>query len=127
MLSFRMEQNLHKRLLRLSIDMTSFIRAHRKDICTYIILKQLYRSSTSIGANYAEAKSSESMKDFIHKVYICRKEAIESKYWLRLLISVESLPSNEGKKLLIEIHEIVLILSKIISKCRAKLRSTSCI
>ena len=46
--------------------------------------KQLVRSSGSVGANYIEANESFSRKDFVMRVKICRKEAKESQYWLRL-------------------------------------------
>lgn len=100
--------------------MTKYVRIHRKDMCSEVITKQLYRSTTSIGANYAEAKSSESMKDFIHKIYLCRKEALESKYWLELLIETNDSCKNHGLILLQEIHEIVLILSKMISTSQSR-------
>ncbi len=47
--------------------------------------KQLVRASGSVGANYIEANESLSKKDFIHRIKICRKEAKESRYWLKLL------------------------------------------
>ena len=50
----------------------------------YTIANQLSRSATSIGANVAEAQSSESASDFIHKMKIAQKEAHETEYWLKL-------------------------------------------
>src|SRR3954468_24510428 len=47
--------------------------------------KQLVRSSGSVGANYIEANESLSRKDFLLRVKISRKEAKESRYWLRLI------------------------------------------
>jgi len=47
--------------------------------------RQLIRSSGSVGANYIEANDSLSKKDFIMRIKICRKEAKESRYWLRLI------------------------------------------
>jgi four helix bundle protein len=46
---------------------------------------QLVRSGTSIGANYCEANGASSSKDFRNKIHICKKEAQETKYWLRML------------------------------------------
>ena len=46
-----------------------------------IISKQFFRSSTSVGANVAEAKSAQSTKDFISKYEIALKETLETKYW----------------------------------------------
>ena len=48
-------------------------------------MKQLVRASGSVGANYIEANEALSRKDFAVRVKICRKEAKESAYWLRLI------------------------------------------
>ncbi len=60
----------------------------------YVLSKQILRAGTSIGANIHEGLSSESKKDFIHKLSIALKESKETSYWLNLLkdsnyISVE--------------------------------------
>jgi four helix bundle protein len=47
--------------------------------------KQVVRASGSIGANYIEANESLSKRDFVLRIKICRKEAKESRYWLRLI------------------------------------------
>lgn len=47
--------------------------------------RQLLRASGSVGANYIEANEAVSRKDFILRIKICRKEAKECGYWLRLL------------------------------------------
>ena len=54
------------------------------DLHRYAIANQLSRSATSIGANVAEAQSSESASDFIHKMKIAQKEAHETEYWLKI-------------------------------------------
>ena len=52
--------------------------------------RQLVKSSGSVGANYIEANEALSRKDFVMRVKICRKEAKESAYWLRLIDTGES-------------------------------------
>jgi four helix bundle protein len=47
--------------------------------------KQFIRASGSIGANYIEANEAIGKKDFVMKIKICRREAKETYYWLRLL------------------------------------------
>jgi four helix bundle protein len=47
--------------------------------------KQLVRASGSIGANYIDANESLSKRDFLMRIKICRKEAKENRYWLRLI------------------------------------------
>jgi four helix bundle protein len=48
-------------------------------------IRQLVKASGSVGANYIEANESLSKKDFVLRIKISRKEAKESRYWLRLL------------------------------------------
>lgn len=79
--------------------------------------KQLIRSSGSIGANYIEANEALSKKDFIMRAKICRKEAKESLYWLKL-IDVEGNPEleREIKVLQKEAKELTHIFGAIVTK-----------
>jgi len=77
--------------------------------------KQLVRSSGSIGANYIEANEALSKKDFIYRIKISRKEAKESKFWLRLLIDSNKEFEHEFKFLIAESDELRKILSAIIN------------
>ena len=58
--------------------------------------RQLIKASGSVGANYIEANESLSKKDFRFRVKICRKEAKESRYWLRL-VDTQSDADLEGE------------------------------
>lgn len=77
------------------------------------IVSQLVRSGTSIGANYCEANGACSKKDFKNKIYFCKKEAIETKYWLRLLAKSDSNLKDRLKTLWKEAQELTLNFSKI--------------
>jgi len=77
-----------------------------------IVSRQLLKSGTSIGANIIEAQNAESVDDFIHKLKIAAKEADKTKYWLLICKESPTYPFEE--KLLIDIQEIMQILSKII-------------
>lgn len=48
-------------------------------------VKQMVRAGGSVGANYIEANEALSPKDFLNRIKICRKEAKESRYWVRLV------------------------------------------
>jgi four helix bundle protein len=79
--------------------------------------KQLIRSSGSVGANYIEANESLGKADFAMRIKICRKEAKESVYWLRLLLDTNSEDfTQEGELLQKEGIELKKILSSIINK-----------
>lgn len=84
-----------------------------KNVITNPIIGQLIRSGTSIGANYCEANGASSKKDFKNKIFICKKEAKETKYWLRLLAKVEEMLKEECRECWQEAQEFTLIFSKI--------------
>ena len=80
---------------------------------TQSILGQLVRSATSIGANYNEADNAESKKDFKHKICLCKKEASETAYWLRMLAKAYPEFANECRVHWKEAHELTLIFESI--------------
>lgn len=83
----------------------------------FVISKQLLRSGTSIGANVEEAIAAFSKRDFTHKMNIAQKEARETKYWLRLLSETE-IVENNSHELLLEIEEIIRILTAIVKSAQ---------
>lgn len=68
--------------------------------------KQLVRSSGSVGANYIEANEKLGEKDLLFRLKIARKEAKESKYWLRLLQELNPEVNEKSKNLLFEVEEL---------------------
>jgi len=79
------------------------------------LISQLVRSATSIGANYMEANNASSRKDFQNKIYICKKEAQETKYWFTLLTKADPSIKGDAIELLDEVQQLILIFQKIIS------------
>ena len=62
-----------------------FVKRIQPTYITKPLINQLIRSATSVGANYCEADDAVSKKDFINKIGICRKEARETKHWLKMI------------------------------------------
>ena len=83
----------------------------------FVLARQLLRSGTSIGANVREAQNAESKADFIHKIKVAAKEADETEYWLLICKNTPSYPFEE--QLLIDVQELLKILSKIISSSKS--------
>ena len=83
-------QDLEKRTFEYAKRVRAFVKRLPKNIPNIEDIKQLVRASGSVGANYIEANEVLSKKDFLMRIKICRKEAKESKYWLRLLDTGES-------------------------------------
>ena len=84
----------------------------------FVLSKQLLRSSTSIGANVAEAQQAQSKADFISKISIALKETTETKYWLRLLNATDYLSDVEIKTILADCVEIEKILTTILKSSK---------
>jgi len=78
------------------------------------LISQVVRSGTSIGANYMEADGAESKKDFQHKIAICKKEAKETKHWLRMIGKANPEKLDDCRELWKEANELALIFSAIL-------------
>jgi four helix bundle protein len=89
------------------------------------VINQLVRAGTSIGANYCEADDAESKKDFRHKIALCRKEARETKYWLRMVAKAAPARKTEARTLWKEAKELHLIFVAIVRTTDRNLRIAS--
>lgn len=106
--------DLEERTAKFGEDIIEFTKTVKRDEIIKPILNQLIRSGTSIGANYCEADGAESGKDFKHKIGICKKEAKETKYWLRMMAKATPIKANECRQLWKEVQELTLIFSSIL-------------
>jgi len=106
--------NLEDRTVKFSEDIIIFLKKLKKDALIMPLTNQLIRSATSIGANYCEANGASSKKDFKNKIYICKKEAKETKYWLQLIGKANSENTEECRRLWKEAQELTMIFSKIV-------------
>ena len=77
------------------------------------LIKQLVGAGTSVGANYCEADDAVSKKDFRHKIGICKKEARETKFFLRMIVRAIPELGEAAKPLWQEAKELHLIFAKI--------------
>jgi four helix bundle protein len=76
-----------------------------------ILLRQIVRSATSVGANYRAALRGGSTADFISKLTISEEEADETCYWLKIMIEIGLFPRKRFEPLLQETDEITAILT----------------
>jgi len=107
------EYDLEERTAKFSEDIIIFARTIKRDDINRNISTQLARAATSIGANYYEANASSSKKDFRNKIYISKKEANETKYWLRLLAKHHPELRDKIREFWKEAHELHLIFQKV--------------
>jgi four helix bundle protein len=110
-------RDLEERTFRFAECVRAFVKLLPKTISNIEDVRQLVRASGSVAANWIEADEALSKKDFLMRVKICRKEAKESRLFLRLIDTGLAKPTLSGRnKLADEARELTLIFSSIISK-----------
>jgi four helix bundle protein len=106
--------DIRERTFQFAVRVLKAVRQLPDDSATRVVAYQLTKSATSVGANVEEADGAESRRDFVHKMSIARKEARESRYWLRV-VRAAILDNREFSALEQESDELVRILSAIIA------------
>jgi four helix bundle protein len=89
-----------------------------KNQITKDMITQLVNAATSIAANYCEADSAESRKDFEHKLGICKKESKETRLWLRLVVTAAPELKEHAEPLWKEADELLRIFITIVKKSK---------
>jgi len=112
--------NLEERTAKFSENVVVLLSGIKKNPINLPIISQLVRAATSIGANYCEANDASSRKDFRNKIYVCKEEANETKYWLRILAQAEPAIKDKIRILWQEAQELNLIFQKIVNSLNAK-------
>lgn len=88
----------------------------------FVLSKQVLRSGTSIGANVTEADEAQSKADFVSKLSIGLKEAVETEYWLRLLRDEGFITPQQGDSMLSECKELIRLLTASIKTVKRGLK-----
>ncbi|HEY4508354.1 MAG TPA: four helix bundle protein [Candidatus Paceibacterota bacterium] len=109
--------DLEERTFNFARDVRTFVKKLPRTTANIEDIKQVARSSGSIGANYIEAQEYTGTKDRIHRMRISRKESKESRFWLRLFDTGENTElDTERKRLVQEANELMLIFGAIVRK-----------
>ena len=106
--------DLEERTARFGEDIIDFVKTLPINPINNELISQIVKSGTSVGANYMEADGAESKKDFRHKIAICKKEAKETKHWLRMIAKANPDRKEKCKELWSEAQELTLIFSSIL-------------
>jgi four helix bundle protein len=107
--------DLEERTAVFAENSRAFVKRLRRTIGNIEDAKQFIRASGSVGANYIEANEAIGKRDFVMKIKICRREAKETRYWLRLL-DVDGDLEQERQKLSSEAKELMNIFGAIVRK-----------
>lgn len=108
--------DIHERIFAFVIRILKMIKYIPPTVENKIIVNQLVRAATSVGANDQEADGVSSKRDFIHCYTIVRKELKETRYWLSILSELDGKLKERMPDLLKENDELIKIISSIISK-----------
>ncbi len=109
--------DLEERTIKFARRVRDFVKQLPKTLANTEDIKQLVKSSGSVGANYIEANEALSKKDFIMRIKICRKESKESRYWLKLLCTNNKFElENERLSLIDEATELMNIFGSIVRR-----------
>ncbi len=109
--------DLEERTFKFAKRVRAFVKKLKKTIANIEDGRQLVKASGSVGANYIEANEALSKKDFVMRIKICRKEAKESRYWLRLVDTQEDAELEcERRCLEKEATELMNIFGSILRK-----------
>src|SRR5881394_378982 len=102
-----MEKDLEQRTKRFALAVLEFASSLPRNRAADVLVRQLLRSATSMGANYREANRGVSRADFANKIGTVQKEAAETQYWLEILLDSGLAGSGNAQELLKESSELL--------------------
>ncbi len=117
-----MSQQLKDRTKVFGIRVIKMVREIKGNKVEDILIRQIVRSATSVGANYRSALRARSKPDFISKITVAEEEADETCYWLEIMIEIQVFPKERLEPLLKEAQEITAILTTSGKTAKEKLR-----
>jgi four helix bundle protein len=110
----RSGHDLEERTARFGEAVIAFAKRIPVNLVTSPLVGQLVRCGTSVGANYCEADEAESKKEFRYRIGVCKREAKETKYQVRMIVAAEPQLRDEGRLVWQEAKELTLIFAKIL-------------
>lgn len=106
-------QQLEKRTVNFSVAIVKTCANYNGDAALGHVVDKLVQSATSIGAHVIEANSANGKSDFKISIYLAKKEADKTRYWLKVL--AELLPKDNLNRLSQEALKLTLVLQKIVT------------
>lgn len=107
----RKPEDIRKRAFRFAVEVINLCRTLPKDEANRVLVYQVIRSATSIGANLEEATGAHTKAEFTNSTNIARRESRETYYWLQMIYEVnDESVKKKMNNILQESNEIVSIL-----------------
>jgi len=110
--------DLEERTAKFGENIIKFCKKVPTNQVTNPLINQLVKAGTSVGANYCEADDAESKNDFRHKIGIVKKEARETKHFIRMIVIIVPELKKDALILWQEAKELNLIFNKIYQKVK---------
>src|SRR3954447_21974635 len=101
--------DLEERTAKFGEAIIAFAKKVPLSLVTTPLISQLVRAGTSVGSNYVEADDADSKKNFRFKIGLCRREARETKHWLRMIVAAVPEMRDAARVLWQEAKELNLI------------------
>ncbi|MCL5675698.1 MAG: four helix bundle protein [Patescibacteria group bacterium] len=108
--------DIHKRIFSFVVRVLNLTKSLPKTSQNIVLINQITRSVTSMGANDQEADGTNSRRDFFHCYTVVKKETKETNFWLKVISSTNSGFSKRMELLIKEGGEIEAIVSSIVKK-----------
>lgn len=116
--------DLEERLIDFAVETINFSNRLPRTRAGIHISSQLLRSGTSPAALYGEARSAESVNDFIHKLKVCLKELNESNIWLKIIMKSQLQPVEQVVSIQKECEELCRIINASIQTSKRRINSS---
>ena len=100
------------------VKLYKFLIEEKKE---FVLSKQLLKCGTSIGANVEEGEGGQTKKDFIAKMSIAFKEAMETNYWLRIMRDTDYITTKQFESINDGLKEIIKLLTSILNTSKANI------
>ncbi len=113
-------RDLKVRTMELVLQVIRLVRTVPAGIATEVIVRQLIRSATSVGANYRAAGRARSKAEFEAKLHIVMEEADECVYWLELLLALDLVSPEAALPVRLEASELTAIFVAGLKTSRSK-------
>jgi four helix bundle protein len=105
--------DLEKRTAAFGESVIEFCQTVGRTAITKPLISQLVRSACRVGANYCEADESATNREFRYRISLCRREARETKHWLRMLVAASKESAETARVLWKEADELTRIFAAI--------------
>lgn len=105
--------DLEDRTAKFGETVIFFAKRIPTSLITQPLIPQLVRAATSVGVNWSEADDAGSKKEFRYRISICKREARETKHWIRMVVAAVPDLKDDARILWQEAKELHLIFAAI--------------